>query len=52
MTLCPVAMTAGCRRCPIFAVCPLRTVIGDQSSQNDASKASQQEKPKSGGGGR
>jgi hypothetical protein len=30
MTLCPVALTAGCRKCPIFSVCPLKTVIGDQ----------------------
>jgi hypothetical protein len=30
MTLCPVALAAGCRKCPIFSVCPLKTVIGDQ----------------------
>jgi hypothetical protein len=30
MTLCPVALTAGCRKCPIFSVCPLKSVIGDQ----------------------
>ncbi|MCE3004291.1 MAG: hypothetical protein LW860_16575 [Xanthomonadaceae bacterium] len=30
MTLCPVALTAGCRKCPIFSVCPLKGVIGDQ----------------------
>jgi hypothetical protein len=30
MTLCPVALAAGCRKCPIFSVCPLKGVIGDQ----------------------
>jgi hypothetical protein len=30
MTLCPVALAVGCRKCPVFAVCPLKSVIGDQ----------------------
>jgi hypothetical protein len=29
MTLCPVALVAGCKKCPIVKVCPLKTVIGD-----------------------
>lgn len=29
MTLCPIAIAAGCRKCPAFSVCPLKTVIGD-----------------------
>jgi hypothetical protein len=29
MTLCPVAMAVGCKKCPLFAVCPLKSVIGD-----------------------
>lgn len=29
MTLCPVALVIGCQRCVAFAVCPLKTVIGD-----------------------
>ena len=29
MTLCPVAMGVGCKKCPIFNVCPLKGVIGD-----------------------
>jgi hypothetical protein len=29
MTLCPVAIVAGCRKCPAFSVCPLKTVLGD-----------------------
>jgi hypothetical protein len=29
MTICPIAIVAGCKKCPAFAVCPLKTVIGD-----------------------
>lgn len=29
MTLCPVALAAGCKKCPVFSVCPLKGVIGD-----------------------
>lgn len=30
MTVCPIAIAVGCKKCPIFAVCPLKTIIGDQ----------------------
>jgi hypothetical protein len=30
MTLCPIAVVAGCAKCPVFSICPLKTVIGDQ----------------------
>lgn len=29
MTLCPIALAVGCRKCPAFAVCPLKGVVGD-----------------------
>jgi len=29
MTLCPVALAAGCKKCPVFSVCPLKGVLGD-----------------------
>ena len=29
MTLCPIALAIGCKKCPAFAVCPLKSVIGD-----------------------
>jgi hypothetical protein len=29
MTLCPIAVVAGCKKCPAFSVCPLKSVIGD-----------------------
>jgi hypothetical protein len=29
MTLCPIAIAVGCKKCPIVAVCPVKGVIGD-----------------------
>jgi hypothetical protein len=39
MTLCPIAIAVGCRKCPIFAACPLKTVIGDQPKAAEAPAA-------------
>lgn len=29
MTLCPIAIAVGCRKCPIFKLCPVKGLIGD-----------------------
>lgn len=29
MTLCPIAVVAGCEKCPAFKICPLKSVIGN-----------------------
>jgi hypothetical protein len=29
MVLCPVAIAVGCRKCPVFSVCPAKSLIGD-----------------------
>jgi hypothetical protein len=29
MTVCPIAIVAGCARCPAEKICPLKTVLGD-----------------------
>jgi hypothetical protein len=29
MTVCPVAIAVGCKKCPIFKMCPVKGVIGD-----------------------
>ena len=39
MTVCPIAIVAGCAKCPAFKVCPLKSVLGDQ-------KPPQQDSPK------
>lgn len=30
-TICPIAIAIGCRKCPIYKVCPVSSVIGDQA---------------------
>ncbi|PKM04461.1 MAG: hypothetical protein CVV15_11665 [Gammaproteobacteria bacterium HGW-Gammaproteobacteria-5] len=30
MTVCPVAIAVGCRRCPAFSFCPATRLLGDQ----------------------
>lgn len=40
MTLCPIALVAGCQKCPAFSVCPLKTVIGDQPKPTETPPAS------------
>ena len=49
MTLCPVAIAVGCQKCPAFAVCPLKSVLGDQAPKDDkpaAGSAPQADKKK------
>ncbi|MGH8460055.1 MAG: hypothetical protein ACRESS_00465 [Stenotrophobium sp.] len=29
MTLCPVALAVGCKKCPVFKICPAKGIIGD-----------------------
>jgi hypothetical protein len=35
MTVCPVAIVAGCGKCPIVRICPLKTVLGDFRPEAD-----------------
>jgi hypothetical protein len=39
MTLCPVAIAVGCKKCPIFSICPAKSLIGDQPAESDSKKA-------------
>ena len=47
MTLCPVALAVGCKKCPAFSACPLKAVIGDfkETGQADASPQATEKKP-------
>jgi len=46
MTLCPVALAVGCRKCPIFAVCPAKSIIGDQPPPVQAAAQAAKARPK------
>lgn len=35
MTLCPVALAVGCRKCPAFKICPAKSLIGDHKPEAD-----------------
>ena len=38
MVLCPVAIAVGCRKCPVFKVCPVKGLIGDYRTDADATQ--------------
>jgi hypothetical protein len=44
MTLCPIAIVAGCAKCPAFKVCPLKGVIGDQKKPEPSPPATRAKK--------
>jgi len=29
MTLCPIALIAGCQKCPVVKICPVKGIIGN-----------------------
>jgi hypothetical protein len=46
MTLCPIAIAVGCKKCPIFAVCPVKGVIGDYTKEDPAPPKAASDKAK------
>ena len=39
MTICPIAIAVGCKKCPAFKFCPLTTVLGDQEEKDEWDRA-------------
>ena len=39
MTICPIAIAVGCKKCPIFKICPVKTVIGDVPKASEVKPA-------------
>lgn len=35
MVLCPIAIAVGCKKCPVFSVCPVKGIIGDYVKEDD-----------------
>jgi len=33
MTLCPLAIVSSCKSCPVFNVCPGKSIIGDYKKE-------------------
>jgi len=46
MVICPIAIVAGCKKCPAFNVCPLKTVIGDVPKPGSVKQAPERAKEK------
>lgn len=46
MTLCPIAIAVGCKKCPAFGICPLKGVIGDQGESQAPAAKQAADKPK------
>lgn len=48
MTVCPIAIAVGCKKCPAYSVCPLKGVLGDdkkdQASPPSSSSSSSSSK--------
>ncbi len=44
MTLCPIALAVGCKKCPAFSVCPLKSVIGDYQKPEETQAKQDAEK--------
>jgi hypothetical protein len=36
MTLCPVAIAVGCKKCPVFKVCPAKSTLGDYKPSGES----------------
>ena len=50
MTLCPIAIAVGCKKCPAFKVCPLKGVIGDYKKEEENQTKQQADKAQRVGG--
>jgi hypothetical protein len=49
MTLCPIAIAVGCKKCPIFGICPVKGIIGDYKPDERAKDTPPSSQKKSGG---
>jgi len=41
MTLCPIAIVVGCKKCPALSACPLKSAIGDYKKPDGTQTAQQ-----------
>ena len=48
MTLCPVALVAGCQKCLLFRVCPLKGIIGDYKPEAPKVETAPAQEPQEG----
>ena len=46
MTVCPIAIAVGCKKCPIFKICPVKSTLGDYKPEAVAEKPAKKAAPK------
>jgi hypothetical protein len=39
MVICPIALAVGCKKCPVFSVCPVKSIIGDYKPEPPPARA-------------
>lgn len=49
MTVCPIALAVGCKKCPAFSVCPLKTVLGDHKKESPSAPSEPKQESKDSG---
>ena len=47
MTVCPIAIAVGCKKCPAFSVCPLKSTLGDFKKDEPPAASASDKKPPS-----
>jgi hypothetical protein len=50
MTVCPIAIAVGCKKCPAFSVCPLKSTLGDFKKDETPAADAGKKKPPGGKG--
>jgi hypothetical protein len=36
MTVCPIAIAVGCKKCPAFSFCPVKSTLGDYKKEDES----------------
>lgn len=47
MKLCPIAVVAGCEKCPVFRLCPAKSLLGGYEKPTVAKAKPAASKPRS-----
>ena len=48
MTVCPIAIAVGCKKCPAFSVCPVKSTLGDFKKEEPPASSAGNKKPPAG----
>jgi len=43
MTLCPIALVAGCVKCPMVKICPVKETLGDYKKEEISQEQGEKE---------